>query len=1386
MPTEEDRASWREMDRQRLVNTNTQEWEPPEAKEGDLTPITADQQGDAFNVVKKVGNFTKNRFVNLGKMYASNPTLSEHKRIKAMPEGEEKEKAAEKWFMDYYGKSRADLEKMNAAQKFAQGFGHDWRTQQIGWDNPSGIPAAMGKGLLDFGMDMVGLLPGGERLDNAWDKYTKYEDPALRNISKAAGVIIPSMYGGNAVTGGLLKTQAPRLTKALAGLGAYSAVDAAIVSISDTSEEDDNIATTLAKTWPGVFGPKGSTPLPDFLLIRDDDSPAVRKRKNTYEAANLSIVGSLLGFGIKMGKPAMSWFKGLDDTAKAFKNKEIAKHANPEKLIELAKVNEALSSGVATGKSKKVLINRKAELTKALEEGDLEDYVRYTEESIERQATKAGVDDVLENPESITFNKDVTPVSKPKTRQSIPSGNVARNMADVAANKRGTSAGDNAPILSSSMIKKGLRSSRNAVMAIVDKVKKAGNFQATVDGIRFSQTEMSEQAHNVYKSIIDANSVDEVKNLFINKQNWQQITDTYGKGYVTDYQFQGIGEALKELNDRYLGLSVTESSARVMDTAGREIATITEAMTDLADHVDVMDAKELVMDKMQVLMEEYALNKYIWGWSGQNKQWWKRLTPGSAQEETADILKRFKDAENTIHKRAVGLRKTIENLAEESPLQAKALMDAFSYSKGDVDDIAKLAIFAQEQVSPLGIFKTPGENPKEMNLFAKNLWGVRYNNVLSGLSPLRAAVGNGSMLMLKPINAVIGAAGPAILKGDLEQFRKVSYMYGGMLETNRRAVIDAWHMIKRAHKNPDDMMAAFRKDFVVKEDEKWGILDALADSGKMDDGTALQYNLTKGLHNFQKAPFARYGMTGMAGVDSYTNTYIATYVSRARAYDDVFTKYGKVTPDLLAEAEKKHYAKMFDNKGFLTDDAAKAFSGEIALNLDDGVTSAVNGWAAKYPIIKEVMMFPRASMNWMKLGLSYTPLATIPGMSKYGDVLWASTDEQIAKALKTHGIDMAKTPNAKAIFQNLKSEYQGRLGFSTMLFGSLQGYALSGNIRGNGHYRADRRIKEMKQMGYEPKTIKIGDKWVSYKGIPGVDQLLTLMGDFAYYTRDMDSPFREDLGRKIMWSITATFLNETPLTGLEPVISILNNDLAGFERLKANAIRSSIPFSSGLGVVSDAITSSQKDMNNDMINYVKNRIPGLSSTLPEQIDAWTGQPLNDIDNPWLRVLNAVNPIKVSGTSEPWRQWLLDTGYSGLSRLTKHSSGHYEYTPEEREWILRKFASYEPYKDLEELMKSKRYRHEAGMIRAHRLSGDSYQHAKLNLAATPVHKDINDIVTRYQRLAEDAFLLENPHIDKVIRHNEMAKVYEEQGRYNDMRSEREKAQTIINDLVNMRK
>lgn len=69
-----------------------------------------------------------------------------------------------------------------------------------------------------------------------------------------------------------------------------------------------------------------------------------------------------------------------------------------------------------------------------------------------------------------------------------------------------------------------------------------------------------------------------------------------------------------------------------------------------------------------------------------------------------------------------------------------------------------------------------------------------------------------------------------------------------------------------------------------------------------------------------------------------------------------------------------------------------------------------------------------------------------------------------------------------------------------------------------------------------------------------------------------------------------------------------------------------------MGVLSQAITSSQKDIHGDMMEYLMNRLPIASSMLPEQIDFWTGQPLNDIDNPVLRILNSVSPMKFSGTA----------------------------------------------------------------------------------------------------------------------------------------------------------
>ena len=180
------------------------------------------------------------------------------------------------------------------------------------------------------------------------------------------------------------------------------------------------------------------------------------------------------------------------------------------------------------------------------------------------------------------------------------------------------------------------------------------------------------------------------------------------------------------------------------------------------------------------------------------------------------------------------------------------------------------------------------------------------------------------------------------------------------------------------------------------------------------------------------------------------------------------------------------------------------------------------------------MAFPRTASNYMKIGLSYTPVSAIPGMNKFAKTIYAVSDSDIADALMEHGIDMSKTANARVIFEDLRAEYIGRQALANTMVGTLYGYAVGGNIRGNLHYNAKVRRDQMNQ-GLEPKTIWVPglNKWVSYKGWIGIEHVLAPLADLAMYMKDADEHIIESWQSKISWTIGATFLNDTPLYGLE-------------------------------------------------------------------------------------------------------------------------------------------------------------------------------------------------------------------------------------------------------------
>ena len=1278
---------------------------------------------------------------------------NEYNTIWKMPQSFNKKQALNEWYSKYYGMTTDEVEAHK--RENAGMYGSGGNPLKVLDNTFQGLSAA-GLGLADFGMDVVGNLPAMAGLDNAWDKHTELDNPIHQRIRNMMSIILPSLYGGQLVQGKVMATQAvknmPLLQRLAVSGGLFTGVETAVIGLSDHGEEE-NLTRVVAETFPGVFGEKGYLPMPNWLKTLDSDSPAVRRWKNMLENTFLS-AGSI-GLGayieIKGAKRTMQWMEPLDEASTKYKQIQISEAADTDPLIRLQQLSDELDniSGIDDVRAAEIFDELETLRTNLdLPAQDIEQVLRRQDNAAARESADATRGKIQRGATDKDFDPDITPVVNniDNPRQSIPPGNVARNMADVAATRIGISEGDNAPLLSEAMRQKGLmvdNTVRDSVMGLAEEARDLGRFNALVDGFRFTNKQMDAAAWDIYESILAAENMDDVKGLFLRDRDVKNmLMGRFKVEYINEEQARAAAFAMRDLIDRYLGRQIATMSARLMDTLGKEVTTLSQAILDLEPFVSTPKQMELIIDKLQFLMDEYALNKYIAGWALKNKDWFNRLPPGSIDEAIQGLEEAFRAGEKAIHGKNLDFTKTLLQLSEENPMMMRPLVDAWSLSGGDVDTIAKLNKWAQKELSPWGAIKSP--NPREMNLFAKSLWSVRYNNVLSGTSPISAGKGNSYQLIARPITGIMGHAIWGVQDG-WQGLQRTIYYNGAVFETNKRAIKDAWKMIKKAHKDPELMKKAYRKDLKIFQDEaKWGIIEDMRPGWELQGNTGMEWqaNLAETLKDLGNHPALRHGMTAMVGPDAFTWTHLATYVSRMRAYDDVFSEFGFADWKKIAAAEKKHYANMFDENGILRDSVARALSGEITLNLDDGLATWLNQGTTAYPIAKELFMFPRTQSNWIKNAISWTPISAIPGMNKYAKTIWARTDDEIAKALAEHGVDMATTPNARILFENLRAEYTGRMAFTGLVSNGLWNYALMGNIRGNGHYNADRRKKERDQFGYDPKTIMLAGKWWSYKGLPGIEQILSIMGDMAYYANDIDAPMMQDLHAKLFWTLNAAFLGETPLYSIEPLIEILNGNVRAFNRFVANAIWTLVPESSGLSVLARSIDSTQKDIEGEMYEHILNKAPGLRGLLADQVDFWTGESLNDVDNPVARVWNALNILKFSSTREPWRVWLQEIGWSGMSIMKKHSNGH-EYTPHEREWVYKYMAKRKLYKHLEKFMKNKQLNESVKALKAHRATGQDLEKTqiKLKTADLPVHRAINQMLRDEKRIAEAAYIAE---------------------------------------------
>ena len=140
---------------------------------------------------------------------------------------------------------------------------------------------------------------------------------------------------------------------------------------------------------------------------------------------------------------------------------------------------------------------------------DFSEYLINLEKSQEGQVNNVATRKLENNPDNIDIDPDVNPMfvrEAKRAQQSLPPGNVARNMGDNAALAAGDTVGTPAPIISESMRNKVLRSgdtSRGAVLGVAEAARDAGDFNTVINGVKYSRKKMSEAYILIIKVLIN-------------------------------------------------------------------------------------------------------------------------------------------------------------------------------------------------------------------------------------------------------------------------------------------------------------------------------------------------------------------------------------------------------------------------------------------------------------------------------------------------------------------------------------------------------------------------------------------------------------------------------------------------------------------------------------------------------------------------------------------------------------------------------------------------------------------------------------------------------------------------------------------------------------------
>ncbi len=852
---------------------------------------------------------------------------------------------------------------------------------------------------------------------------------------------------------------------------------------------------------------------------------------------------------------------------------------------------------------------------------------------------------------------------------------------------------------------------------IAKELLSADSYQASIrrinQGLSTMQEEFGESLEMAHRTLQGRNPVDDTAaeywSDFFAEQDFSTEADMYNwvsKNVVASDLV--VSSLLREVRD--LGI------------AGREIA-------DIADLGDIDGPAAAIIDKIMVGLTEAKRSRIIAS---------KKLRDLNLGNDAKKKL-----VKDTLSEEVAASResiKTILNLAgrDKNDDLMKALFEVFSTMK-DINSLDDFDAWARKMI------KGGDFNGKVRTGAAiKELQGVFVHSVLSGpKTSVRAIMGTSTATFLRPLSTAIGATLRYPFTGDTATIKSGMASLNAMMQ----AIPESFDLFKtklNSYWSGDISTIKTRFSEMTKGDENWEILRRWAESPQANWSDRMAFQIGNLARQANNTNLLTYSTKLMAATDDAFTYVLGRAKVREKSMRYALDMQGKgqlseITPELLRTYDDKFYSSIFDANGNILDEAVKFAQKEVTLTQDlQGFSKGLNDVFEAFPPAKPFFLFARTGVNGLALTAKHTPGFNFL-VKEFNDIAFA--DPNNLESLAKYGINsLEELSNARAL-------QTGRLAIGSGIISMAAWSYVSGNLHGNGP--TDRRKRQMWiDAGWKPRSIKLGDVWVSYDSMEPFNQILSVIGDIGDHSQLMGEEWTEKQLLSTALVIGQGVASKSYMAGLQQFVDLFAGREGQTERIVAGLMNNTVPLSGLRNELGKLFTPYMRELGSGIDQALRNRnlisenLPG--EDLPIKYDMLNGKPIKDWDF-LTRAFNAISPVQFNLDQGPGRQLLFNSGYDVRMSTYYSPDGHdLSDAPQVRSLFQQAIGKQNLERQLDKLSEDPKVLASIQLMEGHIRSG-----LRDEDASTYYHNQrIHDIFER-ARAKGWASIMSNPKVEEII-------------------------------------